>query len=338
MTKTLDVYRDWLKITDTARPLSYYQLLRVKQFEDNTAKIREHYKAMNSHVRKFAAGEFAKQSQDLLNELARAMLCLTDKQRKAEYDATLGRKDATGGAKGRNFEQILLASKLVDQAQLDKARNFSKAVGVDVRDALVQQKVAKYEEVLPAYAESIGLPYLDLSDMPINPQLVASIPPHIARTHSCVPVMIDNNELLMASPNPLDPNVEEELRLRFSMPVRSVLCTPRNVNDVIAKYVPKDNSAPAPPPAAAAPAAPAAGAAPAPAAAAAPAAAKPTGPMTEDEKKERFQYSLMGLGLSVIVLTNGLMYGMKMGIVSSIGIALVVGAAAFGIIWKTKSR
>jgi hypothetical protein len=150
--------------------------------------------------------------------------------------------------------------------------------------------------------------------------------------------MIDNNELLMASPNPLDPNVEEELRLRFSMPVRSVLCTPRNVNDVISKYVPKDNSAPAPPPAAAAPAAPAAGAAPAPAAAAAPAAAKPTGPMTEDEKKERFQYSLMGLGLSVIVLTNGLMYGMKMGIVSSIGIALVVGAAAFGIIWKTKSR
>src|SRR4029079_16092207 len=107
----------------------------------------------------------------------------------------------------------------------------------------------KYEEVLPAYAESIGLPYLDLTDMPINPQLVASVPAPLARTHSCVPVMIDNNELLMASPNPLDPNVEEELRLRFSMPVRSVLCTPRNVNDVIAKHVPKD-AVTAPPPAA----------------------------------------------------------------------------------------
>jgi hypothetical protein len=337
MTKTLDVYRDWLKITDTARPLTHYQLLRLKQFEDNTAKVREHYRAMNAHVRKFAAGEFAKQSQDLLNELARAMLCLTDKQRKAEYDTTLGRKDAEGGAKGRSFEQILLASKLVDQAMLDKARNFSKAIGVDVRDALVQQKLARYEEVLPAYAESIGLPYLDLSDVPINPQLIASVPAHIARTHSCVPVMIDNNELLMASPNPLDPNVEEELRLRFSMPVRTVLCTPRNVNDVIAKHVPKD-AVTAPPPAAAA-AAPVAGQpAPAAAAAAPAAAAKPTGPMTEEEKAERKNLAIIaGVGTSMI-LTNVLLWGVKMGGMVSVLIAVSVGAVAGAIAWKAKSR
>ncbi len=52
--------------------------MRLKQFEDDIGKIREHYRKMNAHVRKFAAGEFAKQSQDLLNELAKAMLCLTD--------------------------------------------------------------------------------------------------------------------------------------------------------------------------------------------------------------------------------------------------------------------
>ena len=44
----------------------------------------------------------------------------------------------------------------------------------------------------------------------------------------------------MASPNPIDPNVEEELRLRFGMPVRTVLCSPANINDVIAKHVPRD--------------------------------------------------------------------------------------------------
>ncbi len=338
MTKTLDVYRDWLKITETARPLNHYQLLRLKQFEDNTAKVREHYRAMNAHVRKFAAGEYAKQSQDLLNELARAMLCLTDKQRKAEYDTTLGRKSAEGGAKGRSFEQILLASKIVDQAMLDKARNFSKAVGVDVRDALVQQKLARYDEVLPAYAESIGLPYLDLKDVPLNAQLIASVPPMIARQHSCVPVLIDNNELLMASPNPLDPNVEEELRLRFSMPVRTVLCTPRNVNDVIAKYVPKDAQAVPPPAAATATAAAPTGNAPAAEAPAPVAAAKPTGPMTEDEKKERQQWALVALFGTGMVLTNVLMWVVGMGGVVSVLLAVSVGAVAGGIVWKMKSR
>ena len=159
MTQTLDVYRDWLKITETARPLNHYQLLRLKKFEDDPAKVREHYRTMNAHVRKFAAGEFAKQSQDLLNELAKAMLCLTDAQRKGEYDASLGRKDAKAEGKTRTFEEILLATKVIDQAALDKARNFAQAINVEVRDALVQQKLAKYEAVLPAYAESIGLPY-----------------------------------------------------------------------------------------------------------------------------------------------------------------------------------
>ncbi len=92
MAKTLDVYRDWLQIKDPARPLNHYQILKLKQFEDDAGKIRENYRKLNAHVRKFAAGEFAKQSQELLNELAKAMLCLTDATRKRDYDASLGRK------------------------------------------------------------------------------------------------------------------------------------------------------------------------------------------------------------------------------------------------------
>lgn len=331
---TLDVYRDWLKIAEPARPLSHYQLLRLKKFEDDPAKVREHYRAMNAHVRKFAAGEFAKQSQDLLNELARAMLCLTDARRKGEYDATLGRKEV-GSSKRRTFEQILLANKVVDQAALDKARNFAKAINVEVRDALVQQKLAKYEAVLPAYAESIGLPYLDLTDIPLNPALIARVPPVIARQHSCVPVMVDDKQLLVASPNPIDPNVEEELRLRFDMPIRTVLCSPANINDVIAKHVPRDGTAAPMPAAAAAPAAPAAGAG-APAAAAPAAPAKSSGPLTPEQQTERRNFALLSLNagtFSFIVLYQVLGWSFLLATL----VALPVAAVAFGVVWKIKS-
>ncbi|MFH1924301.1 MAG: hypothetical protein ABIP48_30990, partial [Planctomycetota bacterium] len=93
MAQELDVYRDWLGIKEAARPLNYYQLLRLPAFEDDTSKIREHYRKMNAHVRKYATGDYAEQSQELLNELAKGMLCLTDARRKREYDVTLGRKD-----------------------------------------------------------------------------------------------------------------------------------------------------------------------------------------------------------------------------------------------------
>src|SRR5205085_1988797 len=146
--------------------------------------------------------------------------------------------------------------------------------------------------VLPAYAESIGLPYLDLTDIPLNPTLIAGVPPVLARTHSCLPVLVDNKQLLMASPNPLDPNVEEELRLRFGMPVRTVLCTPANISDAISKYVPRDGTAPEPVAAAAPVAAPAQAAAPAPAASAKK-SARPAGPMTAEDIKQRRDYTLL---------------------------------------------
>ncbi len=336
MTKTLDVYRDWLKITETARPLNHYQLLRLKMFEDDTAKVREHYRAMNAHVRKFAAGEFAKQSQDLLNELAKAMLCLTDKQRKSEYDVVLGRKDAQGGLKARTFEQILLANKTIDQAALDKARNFAKAINVEVRDALVQQKLARPEAVLPAYAESIGLPYLDLADVPLDASLIARVPGMLARQNSCVPVMIDGNELLMASPNPLDPNVEEELRLRFGMPVRAVLCTPANISDAITKYVGRDGSVVEPAPVAAP--SPVAAQQSQPPSAAAAKAPRRTGPLAPEEKKQRRDLTLVTFNITVMVLMGIMWQFLGRGFWASAMITVPVAAAAAGIMWKVKSR
>ncbi len=69
------------------------------------------------------------------------------------------------------------------------------------------------------------------------------MPAVLARQHSCVPIMSDHGELLMASPNPLVPDVEEELRLRIGMPVRTIICTPAEVHAAVAKYYSKETAA-----------------------------------------------------------------------------------------------
>lgn len=233
--KPIDVYRDWLGITETARPLNYYQLLKLKLFEDDPAKIRASYRQLNAHVRRYATGEYGPESQALLNELTKAMLCLTDAQRKREYDITLGRKEE-GEFRPRSFEEVLLANKVLTPEQLNKARSFSMTVGLDIRDAVLQQRLATPEVVMQCYAEAVGLPYVDLAEVSLDEGLIRRVPATIARPHSCIPLLIDDNQLLVASPNPLAPEVEDQLRLRFGIPVRSVLCTPRAVNDLISKY------------------------------------------------------------------------------------------------------
>lgn len=237
--KQLDVYRDWLGIQETARPLNYYQLLKLKQFEDDVAKIRGSYRQFNAHVRRYSTGEYGPESQRLLNELTKAMLCLTDVQRKREYDITLGRKEE-GEGRRLSFEESLLAEKVLTSEQLNKARNFAKAVGMDVRDAVLQQKLATPEAVMQCYAQAVGLPYLEVGEVNFDQSLVHQLPGPMARQHSCLPVMVDDNQLLVASPNPIAPAVEDQLRLKMGLPVRSVLCTPRAINELIGKFYSKE--------------------------------------------------------------------------------------------------
>lgn len=238
-----DVYRDWLEISETARPLNHYQLLKLKLFEDDANVIRGSYRKLNAHVRKYAAGEFGPRSQELLNELCQAMLCLTDAVRKTEYDASLGRAAAPVAGKAKTFEELLVARKVLTSEQLDKARRFSRTIGVEVRDAIFQQRLAPADQVMQVYADSIGLPFINLEDVDIDEGLVPKMPAVTARQQSCVPLMAVDGRVLVMAPHLLPPEIEDLLRLRFGAPVRMVLCTPADVNQVIAKHFPKEAAA-----------------------------------------------------------------------------------------------
>ena len=91
MANELEIYRDWLGITETARPLNHYQFLRLKQFDDDAAKVRERLSEDERPCGQVCRRRICQRSQDCSTELAKAMLCLTDQPRKGDYDASLGR-------------------------------------------------------------------------------------------------------------------------------------------------------------------------------------------------------------------------------------------------------
>ena len=230
----VDVYSQWLKVTDPERPVNYYTLLGVQKFEDDAELIRKNYRQRNALVRKYATGVYSQQSQELLNEMARAMLCLTDAQRKADYDATLGRPRQSG--QRRSVEQILLGRGRITADMVTRARGFAEATGLEIPDVLISQKMAPIEDVTSAYAESLGLPYMDLNDVPIDESLLLPVNVALARQYTYVPIMKDEGLLLVAAPSPLHPDVEDDLRLRFDMPVRTVLVAPNVIAEMVASY------------------------------------------------------------------------------------------------------
>lgn len=240
----IDVYKDWLKIEAKNRPLNYYQLLKFNNFVDDPKLIRERYRQLNAYVRKFATGDYIEESQALLNELAKAMLCLTDAERKAEYDHSLGRKvkgkEETDSYGRRTLETILRDDGIASPDQIKKAKNYADALGVELQEALMQQKIADPEKIMLAYAESIGVPFVSLDDVPVDEYYAPQINPVTARQNSFVPIMSDMGKLIVASPKPLSIDVEDELRMLFETQVSYAICTPQQVNAAIAKYYPRD--------------------------------------------------------------------------------------------------
>lgn len=232
----MDVYKEWLGIPEGPRPPDHYQLLRLVQFEDSVEKIRANYKKLNAHVKKYATGQYTNESQALLNELAKVMLCLTDLARKREYDVGLGREFEETEAGPKTMDMILIEQGHVSPEQAKEAREHAERTGLDLRDSFVQLQMVDPEIAAQALAQEVGLPYVDLADMLPDDAVLDEVPKTTVKQHSILPLLVDQGVLLVACVTPIDHELEDELRLRFNVPVRSVLASPKAINQAIAKY------------------------------------------------------------------------------------------------------
>lgn len=233
----IDVYKEWLGIPEGDRPPDHYTLLRLIQFEDDTEKIQSNYRKLNAHVRKYATGQYLKQSQELLNELAKAMLCLTDPDAKREYDAGQGRESG-GGSDDRPDTVLtyLVSRELVKQGQVDEIQRFAEARGLSHRDAVVQMKLVKSGQATQAFAAELRLPFIDLNDMLPEDDVLDMLPKQVVKRHTCLPLFEDRGKILVACADEPNPDLEDEIRMRYGMPMRAALAVPRSIQQAIAKY------------------------------------------------------------------------------------------------------
>ncbi|WP_166831358.1 GspE/PulE/PilB domain-containing protein [Thalassoroseus pseudoceratinae] len=233
----MDVYKDWLGIPEGERPPDYYTLLRLKQFEDDPEKVQKHYKKLNAVVRKYATGQYMQKSQDLLNELAKAMLCLTDTERKRDYDESLGREfdDADEGGR-KPMLRVLVERKVLSRDQARETEEFAQARGLSHRDAVVQMKVTDAETATRAYAQELGRPYIDLSETTPDDDVLDRVPRNFVKRNAVLPLFVDDDVVMVACAYEPTPDLEEEIQVRYGMPMRAVMATPLAVNQGIAKY------------------------------------------------------------------------------------------------------
>lgn len=84
-----DPYHKWLGISPQHQPPNHYRLLSLDLFESDPDVIEASVDRLAAYLQDVAAGPHASASQQLLNEIAAARLCLLEASEKAAYDARL---------------------------------------------------------------------------------------------------------------------------------------------------------------------------------------------------------------------------------------------------------
>ena len=92
MSSEVDPYHLWLGIPPREQPPHHYRLLGIALFEDSADVISMAAQRQMAHVKQLAAGPHVELSQQVLNALAAARVCLLDPRRKSHYDAELQRR------------------------------------------------------------------------------------------------------------------------------------------------------------------------------------------------------------------------------------------------------
>jgi len=89
MSDSFNGYHVWLGIPPREQPPNHYRLLGISIFETDPDVIDHAADRQMSHVRTFQAGRHGALSQQILNELAAARLCLLNNDKKTAYDEQL---------------------------------------------------------------------------------------------------------------------------------------------------------------------------------------------------------------------------------------------------------
>lgn len=133
------------------------------------------------------------------------------------------------------IEDILASRGLLTPQQLTFIKDEAKRRQETPERILSTMGWINAEALAAAKAEVIGVPYIDLSQKPISPEVLAYLPEDVAKRFVSIPIGKEGDTLLVAMVDPLDLQVLEFIEKKSGLTVRPYIATAEGINKAIAE-------------------------------------------------------------------------------------------------------
>ncbi|HSO54220.1 MAG TPA: ATPase, T2SS/T4P/T4SS family [Actinomycetes bacterium] len=149
---------------------------------------------------------------------------------------------AAGGAPGvrRRLGEVLVAGKVLTDAQLNEAlrvQREDKGRRRRLGEVITALGLADEVAIARALSDQLGLPFLDLGNLPIPDETLAVLPRNVAVRHGAVPVTITHDVLTVALADPTNVLALDDIRLATKLAsVRTAVATASDIKEAIGRY------------------------------------------------------------------------------------------------------
>ena len=135
----------------------------------------------------------------------------------------------------KQLGDVLLERGLATPEQVYEASQEQRRVGRSMGRVLVDQGVLTESNLVAALAAQIGLDFIDLGDVLIDPSAVALVPGAVCRRHMLVPVRFVENKLVIAMADPANVIALDDVRTIAKVDLKPVVTTRGDVMAAIAR-------------------------------------------------------------------------------------------------------
>jgi type IV pilus assembly protein PilB len=136
----------------------------------------------------------------------------------------------------KQLGDILLDGGLVTPELLAEAYDEHQRAGRALGRVLVERGVLTESQLVAALAEQIGLPFVDLSDYPVDGAAIASVSPGICRRYNALPIGFDEGKLVVAMSDPANVFAIDDIRSITGREVKPAVATKSDVTAAINRY------------------------------------------------------------------------------------------------------
>ena len=136
----------------------------------------------------------------------------------------------------KKLEQFLVDSNLVTKKNLDLAETEAKESGRKLEDVLLRRNLVSEEMMSKAKAYVFGIPFVDLTNEIVSPEILKIIPEAIARGSNIVAFRKTGNDLEVAMLDPDDLQTIDFIKKKANLNILARLTSKKSIDAVMRQY------------------------------------------------------------------------------------------------------